>query len=166
MNDVLDRTTLGQIQKKEADPVVAMIHDLAVDRTLFEEKIERIEGRLLELGWTELPVNHHFADGVYFREGTIPKGSLILGHAHKREDLTVFFSGRLLLAVDGVVKEVHGPCVVKTPPGARKIGYVLEETRGGNIHANPSNERDISKVEADMVYFSKTYLAFKAKELT
>jgi hypothetical protein len=146
--------------------VVAMLQDIAADTFKFNDKVEAVEGRLLKLGWTELPCTHHFAHGVYFREGVIPKGHLIVGHAHRNEELTIFFSGRLLLCVNGKVQEVVGPAVVKTPPGVRKVGYVLEEVRGGNIHFNPTDERDIVKVEEDMFLRSPTFKAFQQTQLT
>lgn len=139
--------------------------DVSERTNLFNLKVERIEARLLELGWEELPATHHFAHGVYFREGLIPKGSLIVGHAHRNEELTVFFSGRLLLCMDGDVTEVVAPCVVKSKPGVRKVGFVLEDVRGGNIHFNPTNETDIEKVEDDMFIRSETFLAFKRRKI-
>ena len=141
------------------------VTDPAVRTLLFNRKLEAIEGRLLELGWKDLPATHHFADGVYFREGVIPKGSLILGHAHRHEELTVFFSGKLLLCVDGQTKLVVGPKVVKTAPGVRKVGYVVEDVRGGNIFPNPDNLTDVKLLEDRVFAKSETYKAWEAKQL-
>lgn len=148
---------------KAPEAIEVLFEDL---RTETDAKLERIEGRLLELGWKDLPVTHRFAPGVYMREGVVPAGDLILGHAHKEEHLTVFYRGKALFCMGGKVSLLTAPCVVTCKAGVRKIAFVLEDLEGANIHANPTNERDIEKLEDSLFTKSLTYRThMKAKEL-
>ena len=130
----------------------------------YNKRLEEFEAVMLQQpDCRPLPAKHHFAKGVYFREGNIPAGHWGLGHAHKQEELTVIFSGMALVAINGKVGIIQGPCVVKTAAGVRKLILALTDLPGGNIFYNPTNERDIDKLETLMIEKSPTRLAFEAK---
>ena len=133
---------------------------------LFNARLEEIEAKLLQQpDCRDLPVTNHFADGVYFREGVIPAGHWGLGHSHLHEELTIIFSGRALLGVDGKVSEICGPCVIKTAAGVRKLLLAITDVHGGNIFPNPTNETDVGKLEKLCIEKSATRLRYEQAKL-
>jgi len=54
---------------------------------------------------------------------------------------------------DGV-EEYIAPCYVITPSGSKKMGYTFEESILVGIHANPTNTKDIKKLEDNMVVYN------------
>ena len=49
--------------------------------------LDALESKLLNCEQIDCSLTHHFAPDVYIREGLMPKGALIIGHAHKRKHL-------------------------------------------------------------------------------
>lgn len=103
-------------------------------------KIEKLEDIMFQLGndkvyeFAEWETMHHFSDGVYTRETSIPAGSVITGFRHKQSTVSILASG--VISVLGVDPQGHAtdygvlvaPFVVVTPPGIKKIGYAHEDT--------------------------------------
>jgi hypothetical protein len=86
-------------------------------------------------GEIEIDVTHRFAAGLYIRQGTLPAGSLVLGHSHKEAHHVVILKGRMtLLTPDAKSVEIVGPCEFIGQPG-RKLGLIHEELICINIHA-------------------------------
>lgn len=101
----------------------------------------------------ECPVTNRFAPGIYWREVSIPAGVFAVGHQHKTEHLNVMLSGRVRVLCDGQVRELVAPQVFSSPAGVRKIVLALEPTRWANVHANPTDEHDMDKLE--MIFIEK-----------
>lgn len=51
--------------------------------------IEDATRKLRELPQVDLNEQHLFADGMYCRQVSMPAGSLIVGHVHKKEAIKV-----------------------------------------------------------------------------
>lgn len=75
-------------------------------------------------GESSLPQNvrHFFAGqadgmGVYAKEMRLPAGTLIVTHEHSYDHMSVLASGTVMLTVDGVSEELHGPAVVGIAKG-------------------------------------------------
>ena len=124
-----------------------------------DSTLPKLESAMLKLPQVTCPVTNHFAPGIYWREITIPAGAIALGHKHKTEHLNVLLSGRVRVLCDGQVKELAAPQVFSSPPGTRKIVLALEPVRWANVHANPTNEHDMEKLELIFVEKSAAYLA-------
>jgi len=100
----------------------------------------------------DLPVIHHFSYGVYMRELFIPAGTLIVGKVHKHEHVFMLLTGEIsLVNEDGSVSRITAPFVCVSPPGTKRIAYHHADTVGMNIHANPSNTRDVDVIESETV---------------
>ena len=120
--------------------------------------LEKVEAACLKLPQVECPVTNVFADGIYWRELFIPANCFALGHQHKTEHVNVLLSGRVKVFKDGDVVELVAPLVFTSPPGTRKMVYAVEDTRWANIHANPTNERDMEKLELIFIEKSQSFL--------
>ena len=118
------------------------------------EKIERLEGAMLQHEQVECPVDHFFASGVYVRQMTAPAGTLIVGHEHKTEHVCVLLKGSMTIATPDGVTRVSAPLTFIAKPG-RKVALVHEDIVFQNIHA--TEERDLDKIEAQVITKSETW---------
>ena len=105
-------------------------------------RIDRLDSEIRNLPQANCPVKHHFADGVYAREITIPKGVVLIGAIHKTHNFAVVNKGILRLITDAGFRDVAAGEVIQVTPGQKNCGYAIEECTWTNFFANPSNERD------------------------
>jgi hypothetical protein len=117
--------------------------------------IQAIEAKIKSmpdaLGEDPFPLRHSFADGVYIREITIPKGYFVVGKLHKHTYLNCVMSGDMSVLTESGIKRVKGPCWNVAPEGTKRFGYSHEDTVWVTAHANPNNIRDIAALE-DMIH--------------
>jgi quercetin dioxygenase-like cupin family protein len=107
----------------------------------------------------ELPVKHHFSQGVYGRELFIPKGTVLTGKIHKYPQLNVLVSGDISVLTEDGVKRVTPPFVVVSPAGTKRAAYAHEDTIWLTVHG--TNETDIDKIEHEFVAQTESeYLDF------
>lgn len=112
----------------------------------------------------ELPVKHHFSQGVYGREMFIPKGTIVTGHIHKYTQLNVLVSGDLSVLTEEGVKRVKPPFVVVSPPGTKRVAYAHEDSIWLTVHS-VGDETDIEKIESKFIAKNETeYLEFVDKQ--
>jgi len=123
-------------------------------------EIEKVEAKLLTCVQPVTFLKHHFQPGVYIREIWMPKGSIILGHAHKTEHLNIITQGRALVAVHGVVTDVRPGCFI-SGVGVRKALLIMEDTVWLTVHANPTNERDVAKLEDLLISKSSVWQEYE-----
>ena len=119
--------------------------------------IEEVEGKLLVHEQVECPVVHHFSPGVYVREITMPKDSIILGHRHKTKHLNIISKGKCKLS-DIDTKEVtiiEAPCTFESLPGVRKLLYIIEECVWSTVHV--TDKTDLQEIEEEVIEKSNTY---------
>jgi len=93
---------------------------------------------------------HHFADGLYAREITIPAGTLLTGKIHRTQHLNVISRGRISVWTAGdEVREIVAPFTFVAHPGTRRVGFAHEETVWTTIHA--TRETDLDRLEAELI---------------
>ncbi len=121
------------------------------DKTPLElrSSIYALEERMLELPQVEMPPTHRFADGLYAREITIPKDTLLTGAIHRREHINIISKGRIAVLTEDGVRIVEAPCTLVSRPGTKRVGYALEETVWTTVHA--TCETDVERLEAELV---------------
>ena len=133
------------------------------------DKVHIIEAEMFKHEQLELPVNHHFSQGVYARELFIPKGTLLTGQIHKFEQLNIMSKGEMSVLVDGVIKRVRAPFTVVSPPGTKRIAYAHEDTVWTTVHGTELRDLGeieshfIAKSEADWLDFAKVLEAESPK---
>lgn len=123
------------------------------------QKVYALEGEMRKMEQIDLPVKHHFSQGVYARELFIPKGTVLTGKIHKYEQLNIMSAGELsVLTEDGIVR-VKAPFTIVSPPGTKRVAYAHEDTVWTTIHG--SDETDLDKLEDHFIAQDETeYLAF------
>lgn len=104
---------------------------------------------------------HYFANGLYAREITIPKGVLLTGMIHKTEHLCVLSKGKVSVYTDDGMKTIEASTVVHSSPGIKRVLFAHEDSVWINFHHNPTNETDIDKIEKTYVVetFDDFYLS-------
>ena len=97
----------------------------------------------------EIPPVHYFAKGLYAREITVPKGTLLTGKIHNTEHLNIVSKGDISVLTEDGPKRVQAPFTMVSQPGTKRVGYAHEETVWTTIHA--TEETDLDKLEADLI---------------
>lgn len=121
-----------------------------------KSEIESLEGMMLELPQVECPLEHHFCNGVYLREITMPAGTRIIGHEHNTEHFNIILKGRAKVYCEGDVSTITAPHLFVSGPGARKILEIEEDMTWMTVH--PTDKTELSKdLENDLISKSETF---------
>lgn len=130
---------------------------------LTPQRVEQVEGALLQLEQMDAPVVHRFGAGIYVREVLLKAGMLAIGHHHRHAHMNAMVSGRAtFLNPDGSTTEYTAP-LMKVFPAGRKIAIVHEDMIWQNIY--PTEETDASVLEEQLLDKSSTWLANQAERL-
>lgn len=94
----------------------------------------------------EIPVKHYIHGGMYAREITIPKDTLITGQIYKFDHLDIMISGDITVTteMDGR-KRITGYNTFKGMMGKKRAGYAHEDTTWVTIH--PVGGEDGEKIQ-------------------
>lgn len=111
--------------------------------TSMQEKVKALEEVLLEVPQVDCPVRHHFAPGIYAREITIPKGTVLTGAVHKTQNLAVLSSGKLQLVTDDGTTIISAPHILTVMPGMKNAAYALEDSVWTNFFPTEETDTDI-----------------------
>ena len=131
------------------EPIVLQRFANQFDDPDLRQKVLSMEAFMLEQPQVEIPVRHHFCNGIYAREITAPAGVIMTGMVHKTEHLNIMSKGEVsVMTEDGMVR-FKAPCTFVSKPGTKRIGYVHEEMVWTTVHA--TTETDLAKIEADLV---------------
>lgn len=101
-----------------------------------------------------VPINHFFMEGVYIREMTMRKDTVVIGAIHKHLHMCFLLTGRLEVANENETVEHIAPCFIISTPGVKRVLYAHEDSVWYNTHQNPSNTEDIKELENDIVALS------------
>lgn len=110
---------------------------------------------------TEVPMRpyHWFAGNVYLRELEIPEDVVCVGKIHKHEHLVILAQGSCRINTDTGMQDIAAPYIWISKPGDQRALVTYEDCVFLTVHANPEDERDIEKLEADIVdYDAALYL--------
>jgi hypothetical protein len=118
------------------------------------EKIDHLEAEMMKLPQLEIPPVHYFAKGLYAREIFIPAGTLLTGKIHKTEHLNIVSKGDISVVTESGIKRIVAPLTMVSQPGTKRVGYAHADTVWTTIHPNISNERDLDKLEEELIALS------------
>lgn len=103
------------------------------------------------------PVFHHFGPGFCIREMHIPRGTFVIGHAHKQPLANMFVKGHMLVSSDGRWSDMQAPLFFVGTLG-RKAAIALEDSIWQNIIVTDST--DPATIEAIFIEHSDEWTAF------
>lgn len=110
------------------------------------QPIYRLEALLLTQPQVECPVEHAYCAGIYARTMHIPAGTVLTGAVHKHESFFVVRRGRIAVTTDQGTKVLEAGDQLVSPAGCKRAGLALEDTVVTTYHANPTDERDESRM--------------------
>lgn len=109
-----------------------------------------------------LPLKHIFGDGLYVRDLTIPKNTLVVGKIHRKRTLNILLKGEITVLTEEGVKRLKAPLYFISPAGSKKVGYTHEETVWINVHA--TQETDLKKIEEEQIMKDGNFLDIEIEE--
>ena len=130
---------------------------LAPDEQRIRTSIALLEAVLRRAPQLEFSLKHTFTSGVYCREIFIPKGSVIVGKIHRHDHLNFISKGDVTVLTKDGLRRIKGPCTMVSSAGTKRALYAHQDTIWTTIHANPTNETDLEKIEDFVI--AKTYEA-------
>ena len=101
-----------------------------------------------------IPIRHFFMDGVYIREMTMYKDTLVIGAIHKHLHMCFLLKGKITVANEEESVDHIAPCFVVSTPGIKRVLYAHEDSVWYNTHKNPSNTESASQLEKEIVAIS------------
>lgn len=130
--------------------------DIILKRTdlSWPEKLGALAVMFKEKGDVTCPVSHRFEPNVYIREMFIPRGTYFIGRAHRHGHRVKLDAGSVRLvtvtaADEPVYVELTAPYEFTSVPFYQIVFEALTDVWGSTYHPNPTNIRDIDKLEAD-----------------
>lgn len=97
----------------------------------------------------DVPVIHHFAPGVYMRQMDAVAGTLVVSKMHRTEHMNILLKGSLTVATENGIELMTAPCVLKSMPGTKRIGYFHEDSSWITVH--PTDETDLEIIEQQVI---------------
>lgn len=110
---------------------------------LFEEQMLGIEGSYGDPktpGQNEIanninPLKHTFADGLYIRQISMPKGQVISTGIHKKEHPYFVMKGEISVLTENGIEKIIAPYYGITKPGTKRLIYIHEDSIWITVHA-------------------------------
>ncbi len=97
----------------------------------------------------DVPVIHHFAPGVYMRQMDAIAGTLVVSKMHRTEHMNILLKGALTVATENGIEYLRAPCVLKSMPGTKRIGYFHEDSSWITVH--PTESTDLVEIEQQVI---------------
>tara|TARA_B110000211_G_scaffold70708_1_gene81844 strand:- start:8699 stop:9193 length:495 start_codon:yes stop_codon:yes gene_type:complete len=101
-----------------------------------------------------VPIRHFFMDGVYVREMTMYKDTVVIGAIHKHLHMCFLLTGKITVVNEEETVDHIAPCFIVSTPGIKRVLYAHEDSIWYNTHKNPSNTEDVEELERDIVAIS------------
>jgi|TARA_R100001463_G_scaffold52885_1_gene103783 hypothetical protein len=122
-----------------------------------------VDGENVVEGDSEIfPLKHTFTDGIYIRQMSMKKDSFVIGKIHKHNHVWFLLTGMISVADENDTVDHIAPCYVEAPSGSKRMIYAHEDSIWVNIHANPTNTRDLEELEELII--AKDYEEFNNKK--
>lgn len=102
----------------------------------------------------DFPISHDFSDQLYMRKMLMKKGSFVVSAYHHTDHFWFLLNGRILVNTNGEVIEHIAPCYEKSTKAAKRLITCLEDCVFINVHKNPSNTKNLKKIEKELYSFT------------
>lgn len=128
-------------------------------------KIVALAGAAFELNrHVDCPVVHHFAPGMYAREMFIPKGTCLIGKLHRHAHVNTISHGRVHVTSEFGQGIIQAPYTFTSEPGTQRVIVALEDTLWTTYHPNPTDTRDLTSIEQEVIAESPAALESTQEE--
>ena len=90
-------------------------------------------------------VVHHFSDGLYTKQFSVPKGFMVGQHQHPFSHLSILAKGSVILKTDDYNTKYEAPACIEIKAGVTHFIEALEDTVWYCIHH--TDEKDVNKID-------------------
>lgn len=87
-------------------------------------------------------IAHHFSDGLYAKEMTLPKGYMATSHKHNYSHLSILAQGEVHVRVDGVVSHHVAPACIEIKANAEHEILALQDVIWFCIHKTDETDKN------------------------
>lgn len=116
----------------------------------YVDAVRKVQNQMAEHAeLIDVPVQHHFAPDVYMRQMDAKAGTLVVSKMHRTEHFIMFLTGSCSVLTERGIELVKAPCVLRTAPGTKRIGYFHEDTSCITIH--PTDSTDLEEIERQVI---------------
>ena len=81
-----------------------------------------------------MPVKSLFSNGMYVREISIPRGTLVMGKIHKHEHPNILVKGSVVMMTEDGVETIKAPLTMVSKAGTKRFLFTLEDTIWITMH--------------------------------
>jgi redox-sensitive bicupin YhaK (pirin superfamily) len=151
-----DRECLARYEESMAAHEQAQSKDLMeVGSFPTREQLTTLAKELRKHEETKLQPYHWFAGNVYLRELEIPEDTVCVGKIHKHEHFVILAQGSCRINTDTGMQDIAAPFIWISKPGDQRALVTYEDCVFLTVHANPTDERDMEKLEASIVDYDE-----------
>lgn len=108
-----------------------------------------LQDAVAQLPQLELPVIHHFIQGVYVRCLPIPAGAVVVGKLHLQEHIVLVTKGHLVINGGDEPKDYFAGDIWVSQPGSKRGIYAVEDSCIVTVHR--TDETDVEVIENTLV---------------
>jgi hypothetical protein len=99
----------------------------------------------------DCPLVHRFIPGMYAREIFMRKGTFAIGKIHLKAHFSVILGDISFASTFEGLQRVTGCETFECSAGIKRAVYAHEDTWWTTFHPNPTDERDLAKLEAILI---------------
>ena len=113
--------------------------------------LPELEDHCREMEQVPCPVLHEFADGIYSRITTMPKGTFAIGKRHRYRTYNILLEGEIAVYTGPKepIKMLRAPCTFVSDALVKKVAYFYMDTTWVNIH--PTKETNLDAIENQFI---------------
>ncbi len=108
-----------------------------------------LETALARLPQADFQLINRFADGLYARQVTLPKGCMLTSKVHLKQHLAFILTGDVSVWTDEDFQRVKAPQVIVTEPGTKRVLFAHEDTTWITVHA--TSAKTVEDAERELV---------------
>jgi quercetin dioxygenase-like cupin family protein len=97
----------------------------------------------------DLQTKHHFSEGLYSKEMTLPKGCRAYSHKHSYSHLSILAKGEVIVTTDTTQHRYTAPACIEIKAQENHEILALEDVTWFCIHA--TDEKDEHKVDEVLI---------------
>lgn len=140
---------MSEIIKNDETEILAQILG-SVQQMSYIDMVRNVQQQVTDhADLIDVPVLHHFAPGVYMRQMDAKAGTLVVSKMHRTEHMNILLKGSLTVATENGIELMTAPCVLKSMPGTKRIGYFHEDSSWITVH--PTDSTDLEVIEQQVI---------------
>jgi quercetin dioxygenase-like cupin family protein len=117
--------------------------------TEYRDRVMALENAIKALPQCPIPVRHYFAQGLYAREITIPKGAVVTGMIHRQSQINFCLKGSISVVSEEGERLFQAGDTIVSPPGTKRAAYAHEETVWTTVLGTELT--DVEEIECKLV---------------